>query len=85
MPARHRHQHSSERRKAFTITLESVFAFAWNRRSRCAGNRVHVRPESSFKGIRNSKAEFSIPIARSTLQPLLANASQWGSSCGGTQ
>jgi hypothetical protein len=33
MPARHRHQHSSERRKAFTITLESVFAFAWNRRS----------------------------------------------------
>ena len=22
-----------------------VFTFAWNTRSRCAGNRVHVRPE----------------------------------------
>jgi alpha-beta hydrolase superfamily lysophospholipase len=45
MPARHRYHHSSKRRKSFTITLESVFMFAWNRRSRCAGNRVHVRPE----------------------------------------
>jgi hypothetical protein len=45
MPARHRYHHSSKRRKSFTITLESVFMFAWNRRSRCAGNSVHGGPE----------------------------------------
>src|SRR5271168_4613113 len=45
MPARHRHRHSSERRKSITITLESVFTFIWNPRSRCAGNRDHVGPE----------------------------------------
>jgi len=44
MPARHRYHHSSKRRKSFTITLESVFMFAWNRRSRCAGNSVHGGP-----------------------------------------
>jgi hypothetical protein len=33
MPARHRHHHSSERRKSFTITLESC--------SRSSGIRVH--------------------------------------------
>jgi hypothetical protein len=45
MPARHRHHHSSKRQKAFTITLESLFTFIWNPRSRCVGNRVHLGPE----------------------------------------
>ena len=31
--------------KTFTMTLESLFTFVRNPRSRCAGNRVHHRPE----------------------------------------
>jgi hypothetical protein len=45
MPARHRHHHSSEPRKSFTITMESVFTIRWNRRSRCAGNHELHAPE----------------------------------------
>ena len=55
MPTRHRHQHSSERGKSFTITLESLFTLIWNRRSRCTGNRVHRRPEYAT----NWKSSFS--------------------------
>jgi hypothetical protein len=53
MPARHRYHHSSKRRKSFTITLESVFMFAWNRRSRCAGNSVHGGREYAVGGLEN--------------------------------
>jgi hypothetical protein len=40
MPARHRHLHSSERWKSFTITLESLFTFPWNRASRNSRDRA---------------------------------------------
>jgi hypothetical protein len=30
-----------------------VFTFAWNTRSRCAGNRVHDRPEYAVRGLKS--------------------------------
>jgi hypothetical protein len=45
MPARHRHHHSTERRKLFTITLESC--------SRSAGIRVHDALETVITMSRN--------------------------------
>jgi hypothetical protein len=45
MPARHRHLHSSERRKSFTITLESC--------SRSAGICVHDAMETVTTMSRN--------------------------------
>jgi TnpA family transposase len=61
MPARHRHHHSSESRKSFTITLESVFTFAWNTCSRCAGNRVHFRPEYALASIGALASDTAVP------------------------
>ena len=34
------------------MTLESSFTSLWNQRSRCAGNRVHVRPEYADQWLR---------------------------------
>jgi hypothetical protein len=45
MPARHRHHNSTERRKLFTITLESC--------SRSAGIRVHGALEAVITMSRN--------------------------------
>jgi hypothetical protein len=45
MPARHRHHNSTERRKLFTITLESC--------SRSAGIRVHDALETVITMSRN--------------------------------
>jgi hypothetical protein len=45
MPARHRHHHSTERRKLFTITLESC--------SRPPGIRVHDALETVITMSRN--------------------------------
>jgi hypothetical protein len=45
MPERHRHHDSAERRKLFTITLESC--------SRAAGIRVHDKVKTVIAMIRN--------------------------------